>query len=148
MPPSRTAEMPLLGAAPRAELDQLAAQLAIEAGLDAAQARSLVDRHGTDARAVVELGRAEDLLRPLAEDRYELEAEVAWAVEQEHALSLDDLLSRRMRISMSRPDRGASLAPRVAHIAGQRLGWDAQRQATEVAQYLQTARREYDVPRA
>ena len=148
MPPSRTAQMPLLGAAPREQLDRLASKLAAESGLDAKRAQALVDRHGARAREVVTLGQASDLLRPLADDRTELEAEVAWAVEREHALSLDDILSRRMRLSMSRRDRGESLAARVAEIAGARLGWDAQRQATEVEQYLDSARREYDVPGA
>jgi glycerol-3-phosphate dehydrogenase len=147
-PASQTARTPLTGAAPREQLDRLAAELAAETGLDAARSAALVDRHGTSARDVVELGRTADLLRPLADDRSELEAEVAWAVERELALSLDDVLSRRMRLSMSRRDRGASLAPRVAQIAGARLGWDAQRQADEVAQYLEVARREYDVPGA
>ena len=78
-------------------------------------------RHGTRAREVVELGHAQDLLRPVADDRTELEAEVAWAVERELAMSLDDVLSRRLRLSMSRRDRGASIAPRVARSWGR--GW-------------------------
>ncbi len=148
MPQSRTAGIPLLGAAPRERLDRLATEIARDSGLDAARASELVDRHGTRATEVVRLGQEQDLLRPLADDRTELEAEVAWAVEQELALDLDDVLSRRMRLSMSRRDRGASIAPRVAEIMGTRLGWDSTRQATEVAQYLETARREYDVPGA
>jgi glycerol-3-phosphate dehydrogenase len=152
MPQSKTASMPLVGAASRDELDKLATELATEladdAGLDVGRARALVDRHGTGARDVVKLGREQDLLRPLADDRTELEAEVAWAVEQELALGLDDVLSRRMRLSMSRRDRGASLAPRVAQILGDRLGWDAERQSAEVDDYLTNARREYDVPGA
>ena len=43
------------------------------------RAGQLVDRHGTRATEVVALGREQDLLRPLAEDRTELEAEVATA---------------------------------------------------------------------
>jgi glycerol-3-phosphate dehydrogenase len=124
----------------------LATELAQETGLGGSRMAALVERHGLQAREVVELGREADLLRPLADDRTELEAEVAWAVERELALSLDDILSRRMRLSMSRRDRGASLAPRVAGIVGARLGWDDERQAAEVAQYLETAHREYDVP--
>jgi len=145
-PPSRTAELPLLGAAPPERLDQLATEIARDAGLDPDRASALVGRHGTRASAVVALGREADLLRPLAEDRSELEAEVAWAVEQELALDLDDILSRRLRLSMSRADRGASVAARVAAIAGARLGWDGQRQASEVARFLADAHREYDVP--
>jgi len=146
IPQSKTASMPLVGAAARDDLDKLATELADDVALDAGRARALVDRHGTGARDVVKLGREQDLLCPLADDRTELEAEVAWAVEQELALGLDDVLSRRMRLSMSRRDRGASLAPRVAQIMGDRLGWDAARQSAEVDDYLTNARREYDVP--
>ncbi len=148
MPRSATGNLRLIGALDRDQLDALTAELVRDAGLDRERAEQLVARHGSRAREVVELGREQDLLRPLADDRTELEAEVAWAVERELALDLDDVLSRRMRLSMSRRDRGASLAPRVARIMGARLGWDAERQAREVEHYLETARREYDVPRA
>mgnify|MGYP001826513722 FL=1 len=148
MPASKTGVISLLGAAPRERLDALADEISRDSGLDRERTGALVDRHGTRATEVVALGRDEDLLRPLADDRTELEAEVPWAVDQELALSLDDVLSRRMRLSMSRRDRGASIAPRVAELMGARLGWDAERQAAEVAQYLETARREYDVPGA
>jgi glycerol-3-phosphate dehydrogenase len=145
-PPSRTAELQLVGAAPRAELDRLAGELTAEGGFGADQAAGLVSRHGTQAREVVRLGLAEDLLRPLAPDVPHLEVEVAWAVREELALGLDDVLSRRMRLSMARRDRCASVAPRVAEIMGAELGWDAARQAAEVEAFLVAARREYDVP--
>jgi glycerol-3-phosphate dehydrogenase len=87
-----------------------------------------------------------DLLRPLADDTLELEAEVAWAVRQELALGIDDVLTRRMRLSMARRDRGEALAPRVAQIMGDELDWDADRQAAEVGAYLVSAHREFDVP--
>ena len=148
MPPSATADLTLLGAAPRDELDRLAAELAAAGGVDAARAAALVDRHGTQAREVMALGRELDLLRPLADDIPHLEAEVAWAVRHELALGLDDVLSRRMRLSMARRDRCASIAPRVAAIMAAELGWDEARQAAEVDAYLATARREYDVPAA
>jgi glycerol-3-phosphate dehydrogenase len=148
MPPSATAELPLIGAAPRDQLDALSAELARDTGLERERTDQLVERHGTRARDVVELGREHDLLRPVADDRTELEAEVAWGVERELAMSVDDVLSRRLRLSMSRRDRGASIAPRVAAIMGARLGWDAERQTVEVEQYLESARREYEVPGA
>ena len=43
-------------------------------------------------------------------------------------------------------DRGEAVAPRVAEIAGGMLGWGADRQAREVAAYLEGARREFAVP--
>jgi glycerol-3-phosphate dehydrogenase len=143
--PSATAELPLIGAAARADLDRLALRLAA-GGLGEDTGRSLVGRHGTEAEAVVDLGRERDLLRPLVDGFPYLEAEVAWAVERELARSLDDILARRIRLAPELRDRGASIAPRVAAIAGAPLGWDAARQATEVASYLDGARREYDLP--
>ena len=144
--PSETGDLPLLGAAPRPALNQLATRLALEPGLDGATARALVDRHGTQATDVLALGRELDLVRRLGPDVDQLEAEVVWAVRRELARSLDDVLARRMRLAQVLPDRGESIAARVAMLLGAELGWDAARQAAEVAGYLETARREYGVP--
>jgi len=144
--PSRTAELPIVGAAPLGDLAVLAARIERETGLLRAFARRLVDRHGTEADAVVGLGRERDLLRPLGFETEHLEAEVAWAASRELASSLDDVLSRRMRLAQELPDRGASIAQRTAEILGAELGWDAARQAVEVSAYLETARVEYGVP--
>jgi len=144
--PSRTAELPIVGAAPLGDLAVLAARIERETGLLSAFARRLVDRHGTEADAVVGLGRERDLLRPLGFETEHLEAEVAWAASRELASSLDDVLSRRMRLAQELPDRGASIAQRTAEILGAELGWDAARQAVEVSAYLETARVEYGVP--
>jgi hypothetical protein len=51
-----------------------------------------------------------------------------------------------MRLAQELPDRGASIAPRVAEIMGRELGWDADRQGREVQGYLAGARREFAVP--
>lgn len=144
--PSRTRHLPIHGAAARPALDALAARLAAD-GLPADQATSLVDRHGRDAEAVHALGREQDLVRPLVDGEPFLEAEVAWAVEHELALSLDDLLARRMRLVHVLPDRGEAIADRVAAIAGRALGWDEARQAAEAKAFLEGARREFGVPR-
>ena len=150
--PSGTAELPVVGAAPLADLAILAARLERETGLSPALTRRLVDRHGTEAPAVVALGRERNLLRRLGEgipggDGIEhLEAEVAWAATVELASSLDDALARRMRLAQELSDRGAAVAPRVAEILGAELGWDAARQAAEVAGFLETAGVEFAVP--
>jgi glycerol-3-phosphate dehydrogenase len=144
--PSATAELRLVGAADRADLDRLAESLGGPDGLAPAVAARLVDRHGTQAPDVAALGAAENLLAPIAPDVDHLEAEVAWAARQEFALSLDDVLARRMRLAQVLPDRGAAIAPRVAEILGGELGWDENRQRHEVETYLASARREYSVP--
>jgi glycerol-3-phosphate dehydrogenase len=144
--PSRTAELPLVGALDAAGRRILAARLSAEHGLAADLAGELVDRHGSEASDVAASGQAAGLLRPLVEGFPILEAEVAWAVDAELALSLDDVIARRLRLAMELPDHGAAIAGRVASIMGQRLGWDHARQAAEVQAYLDTARREYGVP--
>jgi glycerol-3-phosphate dehydrogenase len=156
---SGTAELPLIGAAPRAELNQIAASLErplreassahgqTRATWPAKVARRLADRYGREAPEVVTLARELDLAIPIGERIDHLQAEVAWAARHELALSLDDVLARRMRLVQELPDRGASIAPRVAAILGAELGWDEDRQALEVERYLGRARREYGVPR-
>jgi len=143
--PSGTAELPVVGAAPLADLAALAAKVERETGLPSAIARRLVDRHGTEAEAVVQLGRDRDLLRMLPGTEH-LEAEIAWAATVELAGSLDDILSRRMRLAQELPDRGEAIAARVAEIAGAELDWDATRQAAEAERYLAGARVEFGVP--
>ena len=147
--PSRTADWRLVGAA---ELDAQA-RIAVElatipavASLGSAVPAQLVARHGTEAPAVVALGAELDLLRRLVPGRAFLEAEVAWAARQESALSLDDVMARRTRLAPELPDRGASIAPRVATILGAELDWGDARQALEVQVYLASARREFGVP--
>lgn len=158
--PSRTKELPLVGAAPRSELDQIADSL-VRPLRDAAAARGetrapwppriarrLADRHGRQAVDVMSLARELDLAAPIGIGLEHLEAEVVWAARHELALSLDDVLARRMRLAPELPDRGATIAPRVAEILGDELGWDPRRREREVAAYLANARREYGVPRS
>ena len=143
---STTATTPLVGAAEPAELDQIAAAIATEHGLARPVADRLVRRHGRHATEVAALGAQEELLAPLGPAIDHLEAEVAWAARHEHALSIDDVLSRRMRLSQELPDRGAAIALRVATILGGELGWDDDRQSRAVYEFVEGARREYGVP--
>ncbi|MDO8484377.1 MAG: glycerol-3-phosphate dehydrogenase/oxidase [Candidatus Limnocylindrales bacterium] len=147
--PSRTAEWRLVGAAEpdaQARIASELATIAAVASVGPTAPTQLVARHGTEAPAIVALGAELDLLRPLVPGRVFLEAEVAWAARQESALSLDDVLARRTRLAPELPDRGASIAPRVATILGAELGWGEARQALEVQNYLASARREFAVP--
>lgn len=146
--PSATADRRLIGAADRVVRDRMAAEIATVAAVAAAHpeaAARLVARHGTEAPGVVALGGELDLLRPLVPGRPFLEAEVAWAVRRELALSVDDVLSRRLRLSPELADRGAVVAPRVAEIMGGELGWDEERRDVEADAYLATATREYGI---
>ncbi|GLW64191.1 glycerol-3-phosphate dehydrogenase [Actinomadura rubrobrunea] len=96
--PSRTARLPLVGAAPPARL----------AALDAP--RRLVRRYGTEAPLVAALAREDPaLLEPAAPGLPVLRVELAWALRHEGALDAADLLDRRTRIGLVPADRAAAL---------------------------------------
>jgi glycerol-3-phosphate dehydrogenase len=149
--PSATSELPLLGAASPAELDRLPRSLDGSMSMfDGVAAERLVVRHGTEATAVLQLGRELGLVagdgQPQTLPGAHLAAEVSWAARFELARSLDDVLARRFRLAQVLPDRGAAIAPRVAELLGAELAWDAPRQADEVERYVAGATAEYGVP--
>src|SRR4029077_2606996 len=84
----------------------------------------LLGRYGTLAVEVLEEIRADASLgRPLAERHPYLRAEVAYAVSHEGALHVEDVLMRRMRLSIEAADGGAAVAAEVAALMGRQLGW-------------------------
>jgi glycerol-3-phosphate dehydrogenase len=145
--PSQTRNLPIHGAARREDLDQLTQRIANGPhALGTEVAESLVNRYGTESEELLAYGAEHDLVRRLVDGAPFLEAEIAWGVEREMAMSLDDLLARRLRLVHTLPDRGASIVARVAQIAGHGLGWDGERQAAEASSFLANARREFGIP--
>ena len=141
--PSLTASQPIRGAMARAEAAALARSIGDRHALDDALARRLVERHGSDAPAVAALGAELDLLRPLAPGRPYLEAEVAWAAREEHALGLDDVLARRLRLTLEAPDHGQGVAARTAEILAPELAWDEAVTTTAIADFDASSEAEY-----
>jgi glycerol-3-phosphate dehydrogenase len=72
-----------------------------------------------------------------------LKVEALYAVTAEGALHLEDILARRMRISIEYSHRGVDCAREVADIVAPVLGWTAEDIDREVANY--TARVEAEV---
>ena len=135
--PSRTAELPLLGADGYAALWRDRADLARRHGVSVGVVEHLLERYGnltTDLLAMID---AEPLLgSPLAGAPEYLAAEVVYAAQAEGALHLDDVLTRRTRISFETPHRGTESAEQAAELMGRVLGWDASVRAREVEHYL------------
>ena len=147
--PSGTADLRVVGAADEAARLRIAGELAtIDSIADAhpEAATRLTARHGTEAPAIAALGGELDLLRPLVPGRPFLEAEVAWAVRHELALSVDDVLSRRLRLSPELGEHREAVASRVAGIMSRELGWTPIDCERERDAYLVSAAREYGVP--
>ncbi|MGY1754953.1 glycerol-3-phosphate dehydrogenase/oxidase [Blastococcus sp. SYSU D01042] len=136
VPSSRTAHLPLVGAHRWSEVRDRAAELAAGAGLTESAVERLLHRHGDRTPDVLALAAADPgLAEPLPGAPDYLAAEVVHAVTAEGALHLDDVLTRRTRISIEAPHRGVETAPRVAELMRRELGWDDERTEREVAHY-------------
>jgi glycerol-3-phosphate dehydrogenase len=77
-----------------------------------------------------------DLAEPLEGAEDFLRAEVVYAVTHEGARHLDDVLTRRTRISIETFDRGVHAARPAAELMARAAGWDAARLEVEVDHYL------------
>ncbi len=79
----------------------------------------------------------------LGESRYTL-ADVMYATTHEGALHLDDVLTRRTRVSIETKDRGVLVAARVADLMAAELGWDKATIQREIAHYTARVEAERD----
>ncbi|SFS40936.1 glycerol-3-phosphate dehydrogenase [Saccharopolyspora flava] len=138
MASSITDQVPLLGADGYHALVNQADQLAGAHGLHPYRIRHLLDRYGSEIHAV--LATADDnaeLLKPVPAAPNYLQSEIVYACSHEGALHLEDVLTRRTRISIEYPHRGVDCADAVARLMGGVLGWDEDTITREVAVYTQ-----------
>jgi glycerol-3-phosphate dehydrogenase len=63
-------------------------------------------------------------------------SELRWAARAEQVVHLDDLLMRRLRLSLLLPSGGEALLDRIGSICREELGWDEPRWQQERARYL------------
>ena len=134
---SRTDELPLLGADGFAAAWRDRQDMARRHGVTAGVVEHLLERYGTLTVHLLAMMAADPRLAvPLAGAPEYLAAEVAYAALAEGALHLDDVLTRRTRISFETAHRGADSARHTAEIMGEALGWDATVRRKEVEHYL------------
>jgi glycerol-3-phosphate dehydrogenase len=112
-----------------------------------AVATHLAGRYGSETPAVLATadGRPE-LLDPLVPGLRYLAAEAVYAVEEEMARSVADILDRRTRASLRDARGAAEAATRVAALIGPELGWDEARMTDEAESYAEGIR--HDLARA
>ncbi len=134
---SITDRVPLLGASGFEARTNQRVALARSTGLTIARIDHLLGRFGGLIDEVLQLVASRpELGQPLAGAPDYLAAEVVYAVTHEGARHLDDVLTRRTRISIETFDRGTASARQAAELMGQELGWDAGRLEEEVDHYL------------
>jgi glycerol-3-phosphate dehydrogenase len=135
--PSITEKVPLVGADGYFALINQTEHVGARYGLHPYRVRHLLDRYGSLIDEVLALGADDpDLLTPITEAPVYLKVEAAYAAAAEGALHLEDILSRRMRISIEYPHRGVDCAREVAEVVAPILGWSAGDIDREVATYI------------
>jgi glycerol-3-phosphate dehydrogenase len=134
---SITDRVPLLGAQGFETRTNQRVALARSSGLDVGWIDHLLSRYGGLVDEILPLlVDRPDLAEPLVHAEDYLCGEVVYAVSHEGARHLDDVLTRRTRISIETFDRGALCAPQVAELMASVLQWDQERIDEEVDHYL------------
>jgi glycerol-3-phosphate dehydrogenase len=136
VPESCTHETPLLGAPGFRAHWNRRDELAERSGLHVAVIEHLLQRYGACTQDLLDL--IEDvpgLGEPLDGAPTYLAAEIHYAASHEGALHLDDILTRRTRISIETFDRGLAAARATAAIVGPILGWDQAAIDREIEHY-------------
>jgi glycerol-3-phosphate dehydrogenase len=136
VPPCCTDQTPLLGAEGfRGAWNQREAT-AREHGLHVSQVEHLLERFGSRTHELLTLVRERpELGQPLEGAPSYLAVEVVYAASHEAALHLEDVLTRRTRISVETFDRGLRAAPVAARLMGPVLGWDDETVQREIRHY-------------
>ncbi len=133
---SRTAKLMLGGW--NSNDDYLAQSSAISArgrrlSLDPATIEHLLSNYGSEAEGVLDiLEKDSDLGRRICVDFPPILAEVRFCVENEMAVSLEDMLFRRVRLGILNHSQTLAGAPAVARLMQQLLHWDEHRLRVEL----------------
>src|SRR5579863_10524794 len=147
VPASVTEQLPLLGADGPAAVRAGAGRLAEDYRVSRAVVSHLIDRYGTLAGEVLDLIAGDPgLAQPLADGYPYMRSEVVYAVTHENALHVEDVLMRRIRLSIESADSGTGVAEQVALIMGRLLGWSRRRRAAETRRYLELVAAEQAMP--
>ncbi|CAM5239408.1 glycerol-3-phosphate dehydrogenase/oxidase [Streptomyces violaceorubidus] len=131
-----TEETPLLGAEGYHALWNARARIAARTGLHVVRVEHLLNRYGALTEELLELVAADPSLgEPLTGADDYLRAEVVYAASHEGARHLDDVLTRRTRISIETFDRGTRCAREAAELMAPVLGWDKGQVEREIQHY-------------
>ncbi len=140
-----TDEIPLIGAEGYPALWNRRRAIAESSGLHPARIEHLLHRYGTMIDELLALIRERpELANPLPNADDYLQVEVVYSAMAEGALHLDDILTRRTRISIEAWDRGLAAAVPAAALIGEVLGWDDERRDREIEYYRRRVAAERD----
>lgn len=145
VPDSVTEHIPLLGAEGYQALVNQLDTLSRRHDMPVWRVTHLLDRYGSMVDELFALmAERPELADPLTGAEEYLAVEVVYAARHEAALHLNDVLTRRTRISIETPDRGVAAGRAAAALMAEELGWDEARTASEIDHYERRVEAEID----
>jgi glycerol-3-phosphate dehydrogenase len=140
---SVTEKLPLIGADGYFALEQQKERIAQDSGLDVQTVTHLLNRHGALISEILELIEEQPKLATKLDAALPyIKAEIVYAASHEGARSVDDVISRRTRLSFEAVNHGVHLADEVAALIAPVLGWSAKERKESIAQYVELVERE------
>jgi glycerol-3-phosphate dehydrogenase len=92
--------------------------------------------YGSDAEAILDIAMQDPALAaPLHGRSYYIKAEVVWAVRNEMAMTVEDVLARRLRLLFLDARAALEAAPAVAALMARELGKDGAWEASQVEEF-------------
>ena len=111
--------------------------MASDYGVSSSAILHLLERYGSLFHEVLEPAILDkNWSKPIVESLPYLRAEILYAVTHEGARSIDDVLSRRTRISFEASDQGTSAVEEVGEIISKVLGWNKTQTQASIDEYL------------
>ena len=137
VPDSCTDGLAIIGADGYSVLLNKADDLASDYGVSSSTILHLLERYGSLFHEVLEPAILDkNWSKPIVESLPYLRAEILYAVTHEGARSIDDVLSRRTRISFEASDQGTSAVEEVGEIISKVLGWNKTQTQASIDEYL------------
>ena len=134
---SVTDKLPLIGADGYFALVQQTEKIAEKYAVSEATITHLLNRYGSLIEEILEIINEDpSMSERLIPDLPYIKAEILHAVTHEGALSVEDVLLRRTRISFEDFYSGSEVATEVANIIGSELGWGARERNASVKSFL------------
>lgn len=136
VPDSETETLAIIGAEGYTVLMNQIPRLAERFGISEKIVEHLLNRYGSLIDEVLEPALIDKtLLAPIEPNLEYIGAEILYAVTHEGARSVDDVLSRRTRISFESKDQGLSIAAKVADLIAPHLGWKKSDKTASIKEY-------------
>ncbi len=136
---SKTDKIMLGGWSDKSDFLNSTAQISAQSrklSLDPATIDHLIATYGKDALKIIELvEQTPALSERICPDFPPIMAEVPYCLDNEMAISLEDILSRRIRLGFVHQGQCLESAPKVAKLIQNLSYWDSQRAAIELDQF-------------